>query len=101
MIGAPLSTAGDQVSTTLSCVRLLIVGRPVASGAATTTTSAYSLRAVAGLLIIVVFGGLPTLVEGQPMWAALVGLIGVIVGFVMLAIAITNIIRISKARRGR
>lgn len=75
--------------------------RDAEANPATTTTSAYSLRAVAGLLIIVVFGGLPTLVEGQPMWAAFVGLIGVIVGFVMLAIAITNIIRISKARRGR
>ncbi|WP_448851213.1 hypothetical protein [Corynebacterium sp. 335C] len=75
--------------------------RDAEANPATANTSAYSLRAAAGLLIIVVFGGLPTLVEGQPMWAAIAGLVGVIVGFVMLALAVTGIVKTMRARRGR
>lgn len=68
---------------------------------ATATTSSYSLRMVAGVIIIVVFGGLPTVVPGRPAWAAIAGLVGVVIGFIMVAIAVNNAIKERRARRGQ
>ncbi|MBV7295047.1 hypothetical protein KRX51_03830 [Corynebacterium sp. TAE3-ERU12] len=67
--------------------------RAVASEEATTTSTAYSVGAVAGLVIIAVFGGLPTVIEGQPKWAAIAGVVGVIVGAVMLGVALNGVLR--------
>lgn len=71
---------------------------------ATTTTTAYSVRIVAGVLLIVVFGGLPTVVDGRPLWAAILGLVGVIVGAVLIAAAVNSMMAERRARnraRGR
>ncbi|MBP2333014.1 hypothetical protein [Corynebacterium freneyi] len=65
---------------------------------ATATSTAYSVRIVAGVLLIVVFGGLPTVVDGRPLWAAIVGLIGVIAGAILIALAINSMIRERRAR---
>lgn len=65
---------------------------------ATVNSTSYSVRAVAGLVILVLFGGLPTLIDGRPMWAAIVGLIGVVVGALMLGFALNGAFR-EKRRR--
>lgn len=65
---------------------------------ATASSTAYSVRIVAGVLLIVVFGGLPTVVEGRPLWAAIVGLVGVVVGAVLIGMAVNSMIRERRAR---
>ena len=45
-----------------------------------------------------VFGGLPTVVEGRPLWAAIVGLVGVVVGVVLIGMAVNSMIRERRAR---
>lgn len=65
---------------------------------ATASSTAYSVRIVAGVLLIVVFGGLPTVVEGRPLWAAIVGLVGVVVGVVLIGMAVNSMIRERRAR---
>ena len=57
------------------------------------SSTAYGVRIVAGVLLIVVFGGLPTVVDGPPLWAAVLGLIGVIVGAVLVGMAVNAMIR--------
>ena len=49
-------------------------------------------------LLIVVFGGRPTVVEGRPLWAAIVGLVGVVVGVVLIGMAVNSMIRERRAR---
>lgn len=66
---------------------------------ATVNTTSYSVRAIAGLVILVLFGGLPTLVDGRPMWAAIVGLVGVVVGALMLAFALNGAFRERRRRK--
>lgn len=65
---------------------------------ATASSTAYSVRIVAGLLLIVVFGGLPTVVEGRPLWAAMVGLAGVVVGVILVAMAVNSMLGERRAR---
>ncbi|MFC3848687.1 hypothetical protein ACFORJ_00690 [Corynebacterium hansenii] len=65
---------------------------------ATASSTAYSVRIVAGLLLIVVFGGLPTVVDGRPLWAAIVGLAGVVAGAVLIGLAVNSMMRERRAR---
>lgn len=65
---------------------------------ATASSTAYSVRIVAGLLLIVVFGGLPTVVEGRPLWAAILGLVGVVAGAVLIGMAVNSMLRERRAR---
>lgn len=71
---------------------------------ATVSSTAYGLRIVAGILLVVVFGGLPTVVDGRPWWAALLGLIGVLAGAALIGLAVNAIIRerreLARARAG-
>lgn len=64
-----------------------------------TNSSNYSVRIIAGLILLVTFGGLPTMVDGRPLWAALLGAAGVIVGIVMLGLSLASILR--NRRRNR
>lgn len=74
-----------------------------AANPATVASTAYGVRIVAGVLLIVVFGGLPTVVDGPPLWAAVLGLVGVIVGAVLVGLSVNAMIRErrnrSRARR--
>lgn len=66
---------------------------PAVAGDATTASASYSVRAVAGLVIIAVFGGLPAVIDGPPPWAAVLGVLGVVVGGVMLIIALNGALK--------
>ena len=64
-----------------------------AANPATVSSTAYGVRIVAGVLLIVVFGGLPTVIEGPPLWAAVLGLVGVVAGAVLIGLAVNAMIR--------
>ncbi|MBZ8177249.1 hypothetical protein GP475_12175 [Corynebacterium poyangense] len=64
-------------------------------------TSNYNVRIIAALLLLVAFGGLPTMVDGRPLWAALLGAAGVIVAIIMLALSLGTILRNRRRNRVR
>ena len=61
-------------------------------------SAAVSVATAIITLLIVVFGGLPTVVEGRPLWAAILGLVGVVAGAVLIGMAVNSMLRERRAR---